>query len=180
MLIMLLFLHVAWTESFETQDYFPPDHWMIVNEDCLDAFWHRDIAVGYTGNNSATCYADTAYTGLTFTNLDYLISPQVLPQAGANDTLLSFWCKVASISGCSLDIMVTASSPPDMRTFTALQTFVVTDTFWTQGSVDLSSYSGVAIYVAFRILLCTAASRYGLTKLRSLILRLSHLSAMVG
>ncbi len=151
MLIIVLFLHAAWTESFETQDYFPPDHWIIVNEDCLDAFWHRDIAVGYTGNNSATCYADTAYTGLTFTNLDYLISPQILPQAGANDTLMSFWCKATSTSGCSLDIMVTASSPPDMRNFNLLQTIVLAETSWIQESVSLASYTEVPIYVAFRI-----------------------------
>jgi len=149
--MIILFLHASWTESFETQDYFPPDHWIIVNEDCLDAFWFRDITAGYTGNNSATCYADTAYSGLTFTNLDYLITPQVLPQAGANDTLLSFWCKAAFTTGCTLDIMVTASSPPDMRAFTLLQTVSITDTSWVQETVSLGSYSGSPIYVAFRI-----------------------------
>ena len=33
----MLFICGAWTESFETPAYFPPDDWIIVNEDALDA-----------------------------------------------------------------------------------------------------------------------------------------------
>ena len=150
MLGMVLLLSCAWTESFETQDFFPPDHWLIVNEDCLDAFWFRDMSTGYSGTNSATCYADTDYTELNFTNLDYLITPQILPDNAGNDTLMSFYYK-SSVSGCSLDILITNSSPPEMSTWNLLQIFVSMDTSWAVHSVDLSSYSGVPSHIAFRI-----------------------------
>ena len=150
MLGFIFFLSTAWVESFETQNYFPPNYWLIVNEDCLDAFWFRDITIGHTGNHSATCYADTSYAGLNFTNLDYLITPQVLPHLASLDTILGFWYKT-SIPGCSLDIMITTSSPPDMSAFNSLQTFISADTSWEQGLVSLTSYSGVPVYIAVRV-----------------------------
>lgn len=149
MLILILFLSGAWIESFETQGFFPPNNWLIVNEDCLDAFWFRDVTSGHTGNYSATCYADTSYAGLDFTNLDYLITTRVLPQIASQDTILGFWYKTSE-PRCSLDIMITTSSPPDMSTFYLLQTFIAADTSWGQGSVNLTSYSGVPVYIAFR------------------------------
>ncbi|MGB3341122.1 MAG: choice-of-anchor J domain-containing protein [bacterium] len=149
MLGFIFFLSTAWVESFETQNFFPPNYWLIVNEDCLDAFWFRDITTGYTGNHSAMCYADTSYAGLAFTNLDYLITPRVLPQLASLDTILGFWYKT-SMPGCSLDIMITTSSPPDMSAFNSLQTFISADTFWQQGLVSLTSYSGLPVYMAFR------------------------------
>lgn len=149
MVIFILLLCSAWTESFESQNYFPPNDWIIVNEDALDAFWYRDAAEGHTGSRCATCYGDTAYSGLTFTNLDYLITPQVLAQA--DDTILSFWYRATSSVGCSLDIMVSTSSPPTMPSFNLEQTIYVTETSWTQQSVSLTSYSSVPVYIAFRI-----------------------------
>ena len=150
MIGLVLFLVAAWVESFETQDFFPPDHWLIVNQDCLDAFWFRDVTTGYTGNNAAICNADTSYPGLAFTNLDYLITPQVLPQTTGNDTILNFVFKT-SVSGCTLDILVTTSSPPDMSSFDLVQIFVTPDTSWQVGSVNLTSYSNIPVYIAFRI-----------------------------
>ncbi|MCK4790388.1 MAG: choice-of-anchor J domain-containing protein [Desulfobacteraceae bacterium] len=149
MIILVLSLLCAWTETFETQNYFPPNDWIIVNEDALDAVWYRDVAEGHTGIHSATCYGDTAYNGLTFTNLDYLITPKVLPQS--NDTLLTFWYRATSSAGCSLDVMVSTTSPPAMPSFNLLQTIYITETSWTQQSVSLSFYSGNPVYVAFRI-----------------------------
>ncbi|GAJ02934.1 unnamed protein product [marine sediment metagenome] len=99
MILFIFFIHCAWTESFETQNYFPPNDWIIVNEDGLDA--------------------DTTYSGLSFTNLDYIITPQVLPNT--SDSLLSFWYCATTSAGCSLDIMVSTASPFAMPLFNLVQ-----------------------------------------------------------
>ena len=149
MAFLMLFICGAWTESFETQNFFPPNDWIIVNEDALDAVWYRVTGSGHTGTKVAICYFDTAYTGLDHTNLDYLITPQVLPQPG--DTLLSFWCISTTTAGCSLDIMISSAAPVSMPSLSVLQTINVTSTSWTQYSVSLSPYIGVPVYIAFRI-----------------------------
>jgi len=150
-LLFIFFLHCAWTESFETQNHFPPNGWIVVNEDALDACWYRDTTEGHTSAHAATCYNDTAYAGLLFTNLDYLITPQVLPQAVTNDTLLSFWYRATSSAGCSLYIMVSTLSPPEMPSFNLLQSFYIIETSWTQQVVSLSSYDNIPIYIALRM-----------------------------
>lgn len=149
MILFIFFIHCAWTESFETQNYFPPNDWIIVNEDGLDACWYRAADQGHTGTHSATCYADTTYSGLSFTNLDYIITPQVLPNT--SDSLLSFWYCATTSAGCSLDIMVSTASPFAMPLFNLVQTFYVTETSWTQQTVNLSSYNGIPVYIGFRI-----------------------------
>ncbi|MCK4250704.1 choice-of-anchor J domain-containing protein [candidate division WOR-3 bacterium] len=149
MILFIFFIHCAWTESFETQNYFPPNDWIIVNKDGLDACWYRAATEGHTGTHSATCYADTAYSGLAYTNLDYIITPQVLPNT--SDSLLSFWYSATTSAGCSLDIMVSTVSPFAMPSFNLIQTFYVTETSWTQQTVNLSSYNGVSVYIGFRI-----------------------------
>jgi hypothetical protein len=149
MTLLILFICGTWTESFETQNFFPPDDWMIVNEDALDAVWYRVTGAGHTGTKVAACYYDTAYTDLNYTNLDYLITPRVLPQAG--DTLLSFWCISTTAAGCSLDVMTSTASPISMPSLNVVQTINATSTSWTQYSISLSSYIGAPVYIAFRI-----------------------------
>jgi hypothetical protein len=138
-----------WTESFETQLFFPPDHWIIVNKDALDATWYMCATDGYTGTHCATCDGDTLYAGLSLTNDDYLITPQVVPQNG--DTVISFWYRIAPGIACSLDVMVSSLSPPAPEQFNILHTTVVNTSAWIQGSVSLASYSGVPVYCAFRL-----------------------------
>ena len=146
-IISVLFFS-AWTESFEVQNYFPPNNWLIVNEDALDAVWYRSPEQGHSGIHSATCYYDTTYSALAYTNRDYLISPRVLPQG--SDTLIRFWYRATSTSPCSLDIMVSTASTPNMTEFNVIQTFLLTDLTWTERTVGLGNYTGAAIYVAFR------------------------------
>ena len=147
--ILTLILCSTWTETFETQNYFPPDNWIIVNEDALDAVWYRTLCQGHSGVYAATCYYDTIYSGLSHTNLDYLITPRVLPLG--SDTLVRFWYMATSTTPCSLDIMVSTASTPQMTTFNIVQTFLLADSTWTERIVSLGSYSGTPIYIAFRI-----------------------------
>jgi len=146
-MILLLIFFSAWTETFESQAFFPPDDWVIVNYDALDACWYRTDQ-GHNSGFSALCAGDTSYAGLGFTNLDFLITPQVLPQN--SDTVLNFWCKTAGGAPCSLDIMVCISSPPSIPSFTLERSLFFTDTNWVQRNVSLSTYSGNTLYIAFR------------------------------
>ena len=146
--VLSLILCSIWTEGFETQNYFPPDHWLIVNEDALDAVWYRTQGPGHSGIYSAACYYDTLYSDLNYTNLDYLITPRLLPQG--SDTLVRFWSTTTSTTPCSLDVMVSTDSIPNMTAFNVIQTFLLTDLTWTEHTVGLGGYAGTPIYVAFR------------------------------
>ena len=148
MIVLMLALFLSWTEDFESQAYFPPNNWMIVNEDALDAVWYRAECQAHSGVKAAVCYYDTLYPGLSHTNLDYLITPLILPDG--NDSTLSFWAVSTTSAGCSLDVMICTSTVPNMTSFTILQTYVITSMSWSQQIVSLASYSGIPIYVAFR------------------------------
>jgi hypothetical protein len=149
MFILMLALFLSWTEDFEPQAYFPPNNWMIVNEDALDAVWYRADCQAHSGVKAAVCYYDTAYSGLSHTNLDYLITPRVLPSG--SDTILGFWALSTTSAGCSLDIMISTASIPEMTSFTTLQTFVITSASWIQQNLSLGTYSGTPLYVCFRV-----------------------------
>ena len=148
MTLLILFICGAWTESFETQKFFPPNDWMIVNEDALDAVWYRALGQSHSGQYAATCYYDTAYSGLSYTNRDYLITPQVLPRGG--DTTVSFWYITSNMSPCSLVIMISTASPPAMSSFVVVRTMVLAATSWTQETVSLGAYNNTPVYVAFQ------------------------------
>lgn len=150
MILVMFFLSSAWTESFETEAYFPPNDWMVINEDALDAIWFMDTTEGYTGVQSATCYDDTTYSGLPYANLDYLVTPRILPASG-EDSLVRFWCRTVAVSGCSLEVLATSSVPPAHGSFASLASFQITDTLWTEQTVNLSTYIGTPVYVAFRV-----------------------------
>jgi hypothetical protein len=148
MIVLMLSLFLAWTEDFEPQAYFPPDKWMIVNEDALDAVWYRADFQAHSGVKAAVCYYDTAYSGLSHTNLDYLITPRILP--AGSDTILSFWAVSTMSSDCSLDVMISTAAIPTMNSFSTLQTFIIASAVWEQKILSLASYSGTPIYTAFR------------------------------
>lgn len=147
MTILLVMTLASWTEGFESQSYFPPDDWLIVNYDALDACWYK-VSHGYNSLYSAGCEGDTVYTGLGFTNVDYLITPQVLPQA--NDTIVSFWCRTGGGAPCSLDVLVCTTAPPSTPDFTLERSLFFIDTNWVQRTVSLNAHSGTALYIIFR------------------------------
>jgi len=147
--ILTMILCSAWTETFDTCNYFPPDNWLVVNEDALDAVWYRALCEAHSGIYAAACYYDTAYSGLSYTNLDYLITPRVLPQG--SDTLVSFWYVSTTTAPCTLDIMISTSSPPSMPDFTVERTILLADTTWTLETVSLGAYSNTPVYIAFRV-----------------------------
>jgi hypothetical protein len=147
-LLLSLTVYSAWTETFETQQFFPPDNWLVVNEDALDAVWYRTLCQGHSGQYASCLYYDTTYSGLSYTNRDYLITPRVLPQG--SDTLVCFWYIATTAIPCSLDIMVSTASTPEMSSFTVLQTFLLTDLNWSERTVSLNAYNSVPVYVAFR------------------------------
>lgn len=149
MLTLVLALQCIWTESFDTQNYFPPNDWIIINQDVLDAVWYPADWIGHTGSHCATIYGDTTYAGYDQGNLDYLITPQVLPQG--NDTLLRFWHRATSAQGCTLDILVSTNTPPQLPQFNLEQSLYITETSWTQRLIPLGAYIGTPIYVAFKI-----------------------------
>ncbi len=147
-LILTTVLQLAWTEGFETQDCFPPDHWMITNSDAYNAFFVRSNLDAHSGSASASCAADL--DGLA-SNRDYLITPQVLPESSTGDTLVRFWFRSSSSTPCTLDILSSTSSPPSLPSFGLLAEVEVTQTSWTEQAVTLGPHSGTPVFLAFRI-----------------------------
>ncbi|OPX17780.1 hypothetical protein BXT86_04700 [candidate division WOR-3 bacterium 4484_100] len=147
--MLLILIFSTWAETFDTQNFFPPNDWLIVNEDALDAVWYRASGSAHSGQYAAACYYDTLYSGLSYTNLDYLITPRIIPQQ--DDTLLNFWYKCSTTEPCTLDIMGCLSAPPSMIAFSVLQSFLLTDTVWIQKTVSLTAYNGTPVYLAFRV-----------------------------
>jgi hypothetical protein len=145
MLLVALILQLGWTESFETQDYFPPDSWIVVNQDALDSRWYREGSGGHTGDRCAACYAD-----ISSQNQDWLISPRVLPSAATGDTVLSFWARCTMASACSVHVLVSTSSPPAPPAFVTLQSSHVTQTSWSQRTASLAAYDGTPVYIALK------------------------------
>jgi hypothetical protein len=143
MLAVALLLQLCWTESFETQEYFPPDSWVVVNGDALDSRWYRAELWGHTGSHCGVCYADVGGQ-----NQDWLITPRVLPSVAAGDTVLDFWTRCSTASGCSLQVLVSIATRPAPSTFTALRSYRVTQTSWSQRTVSLAGYDGAPVYVA--------------------------------
>ncbi len=134
----------ALVEDFEGT--FPPDGWTVVDNDADGTTFNQTFSYipahsGYYGAQAMGC-AD-----------DYLITPKLTVSAG--DDTLTFWYGQESTSyENSFEVMVSTATD-------AIADFVQVDDYpnivpsasdeWNQGGIDLSSYVGQDIYVAFHV-----------------------------
>lgn len=147
-LAFILIITAAWFENFENPAYFPPADWQIVNGDGLDAVWFKYPCQAHSGQYAAICYYDTAYSGLAHTNLDYLITPRLLP--AGSDTLIRFWTINTSSAVCTLDLLVGIGTVPSLADFIPVRQYFIADTAWTEQVASLAGYSGTPVYAAFK------------------------------
>ena len=139
-----------YTMGFESTD--PLACWTIVDADGDGYAWDAAVFSGDAANNGSGCIASASYINGpgALTPDNWLISPQIyLPQD--NGFTLSWYDGAVDQNyyeehyGVYISTTGTATSD-----FSLLQEYDITGTAWTQKSIDLSSYAGQHVYIAFR------------------------------
>ncbi len=124
-----------------------------------DQVWDRDNTYGIGGT---PCARMSGYSGGALDNEDWLISPS-LNLDGYNNEVLSFFTALA-YTGPDLECLVSTdysgAGNPNAATWTNESFTWSTEFFeWTEsGNIDLSGYSGNAVYVAFKFTSTTDGS----------------------
>jgi len=137
-------------EGFEDPT-FPPAGWAAFRGvDDVGTLYDWERAT--TSPNTGVGYAFVRYENVTSGIAeDWLVTPQLFPDA--TDSTLSFWMRQAYTPdwGTTFTVRVSTASQTTHADFTVVQTWVETDfdTTYAEFTVDLSAYSGQAIYVAF-------------------------------
>jgi hypothetical protein len=126
-------------ETF-TKTSFPPTSWTVYNFDGGDV-WRRNTSYYHSPPACAYIYYDTP-------NNDWLITPRLRVQNGDN---LRYWWKAQS-SAYVESLYVRVSTNPnvaDTGSYTAVDMVSGNSGIFTERLIDLSSYAGQMIYVAF-------------------------------
>ena len=154
----------VFTESFEGTSI--PAGWTTIDAD-QDGFGWEHSSVqgdipGHTGSGAVASYSydNLAYEALTPDN--WLISPAISLNGTSS---LSFWFVVASSYPADhYGVYVSTTSATDPTAFTLLYEMTPTSAndAWTQQTVDLTSYAGNSVYIAFRHFNCTDMLLIGL------------------
>ncbi len=126
-------------ESFTNTD-FPPVGWTVYNFDGSDA-WRRYTSYYHTAPACARIYYDLP-------NNDWFITPRLKAQDGDK---LKFWWRVHS-SSYEETVFVRVSTNADVSDTTSyaiIHTIISNSKDWHLETVDLSSYAGQDIYIAW-------------------------------
>jgi len=111
-----------------------------------DDLWYNSA---YTGTGWATSASALSEDEALNPN-NYLISPRTL--ITANQHTLSFWASPQDPDWINehFGVAVSTANTPYANSFTVLQDWTLSSTSWQHFTVDLSTYIGRQIYVAFR------------------------------
>ncbi|MFH0867004.1 MAG: choice-of-anchor J domain-containing protein [Bacteroidota bacterium] len=135
------------SESFENN--FPPDCWSLNDADGDGVNWYQNTVV--YAHSGLACAASASWNGSPLTPDNYLITPQLDVTSAAN-IILTYWVAgqdpLWSLEHYSVMVSTTGTAPAD---FTEVFNETLTaDTTWALRTVDLSTYGGQNIYIAFR------------------------------
>ena len=139
-----------------------PTTWMNVDADNDGNIWMEGTAPGVSGHNGSNgcAYSCSYYNGTVLTPDNWLITPAVTLSANAN---LTFWVCAQDANYAAEHYGVYISTT---GTSTSSFTLLFEETLdanggartqgtWKQKTVDLSSYTGQTVYIAFRHFNCT-------------------------
>jgi hypothetical protein len=122
--------------------------------------WSRDNSYGI---NNTPCAQMSGYSGGFFANEDWLISPALNLDNYENEKLTFY--NASNYSGPDLELKVSTdysgSGDPNAATWSTLSYTMSPGTFtWTlSGEVDLSSFNGNAVYIAFKFTSTASSSK---------------------
>ena len=128
-------------EGFEGT--YPPDGWLVVNNDGGANEWVQTTVYEHSGSYSTRCKYETS----SLANDDWLITPKL--SVVTNDTL-TFWYRTYSSSYQeTVEVRLsTTTSSLDQFTNVLWATQVATST-WTEMKFDLTAFAGQEVYIAF-------------------------------
>ncbi len=137
------FTSIPFTEDFES-GVFPPECWTSNDFDGTGTQWESSSAQANSGSNSARHNFSSAAM-----QDGWLITPGIELPAGG-DYIFEFWSYNTWASDYyknSVLISTTGTSPAD---FTEIWTPTSVSASWTETSLNISSYAGETVYIAFR------------------------------
>jgi len=145
------------TEGFEGTSI--PTGWTTIDADNDGYGWEhssvQESLTGYNSNGSVVSYSYDNDSNEALTPDNWLISPSV---SLSGTSSLSFWFVVASsYPGDHYGVYVSTTSATDTSAFTLVYEMTPTSAngYWTQQTIDLTSYAGNTVYIAFRHFNCT-------------------------
>jgi len=130
------------SEGFEGD--WPPEDWLVVNNDGGTQEWGQYSTYSHTGSYSAC----SRWESSTLRNDDWLITPQLT--VGSNDTL-TFWYRVYLASYPeSLEVRMSTTTS-DLSNFTTVLWAEdgLTNTSWLEKKIELSKHGKGQVYIAF-------------------------------
>ena len=145
------------TESFEGTTI--TTGWTTIDADQDGHGWEhsslQEDVTGHTGDGCVLSYSYDNPSEAALTPDNWLISPAI---ALSGTSSLSYWFAVAtSYPGDHYGVYVSTTSATDTSAFTLLYEMTPTSANgnWTQQTIDLTSYAGNTVYIAFRHFNCT-------------------------
>lgn len=136
-----------WIENFESR-VFPPQDWTLLDHDGDGQNWGEYSYVPHSGGYSAASASWSSTLGpLTPTNL--LITPAIELPVGSS-MQLQFWVAAQDVDYPNehYEVMISTTGT-SFANFTSVFEETLASTTWTMKTIDLSSYAGQTIYVAF-------------------------------
>lgn len=132
---------IGFSQGFD-QTTFPPSGWIAYNNDGGSQTWQRNTTSPYSG----TGCAQSSSEGGAKRNDDWLVMPRV--NVNSNDTL-KFFCRTSSIGHDSLEVWVSTTTNALSAFVTRLAAFGVRNTNYTEQKINLGSFQGQQVYLAF-------------------------------
>ena len=147
----------VFTEGFEGSSI--PAGWTTIDADNDGFGWEhssvQEDVSGYSSSGSVISYSYDNTTEVALTPDNWLITPAI---SLSGTSSLSFWFVVASSYPADhYGVYVSTTSATDTSAFTLVYEMTPTSANgnWTQQTVDLTSYAGNTVYIAFRHFNCT-------------------------
>ena len=145
------------TEDFEGSTI--PSGWTTIDADNDGSNWeHSSVQEEIGGYNSNGSVVSHSYDNNTYDALfpdNWLISPAINLSGTSS---LSFWFVVAQAYPADhFGVYISTTSATDTSAFTSIFDYTPTSVngTWTQQTIDLTSYAGNTVYIAFRHFDCT-------------------------
>ena len=148
----------VFTEGFEGTSL--PSGWTIIDADQDGNNWEHisvqdDLSYGHTGTGAYASYSYDEVTTDELTPDNWLVTPAI---ALSGTSSLTYWFLVhQNYPADHYGVYVSTTSATDTSAFTLLfeETPTAVNGVWTMRTVDLTSYAGNTVYIAFRHFNCS-------------------------
>ncbi|MCE1202560.1 MAG: choice-of-anchor J domain-containing protein, partial [Bacteroidia bacterium] len=139
---------IEWFETFEGND-FPPAGWSIYSNAATSTNWVASTQNNHTPTGSKSAFHNYGSPGVNLEN--WLITPSLtIPQS--NLIVLKFWSFNIDPSYYESNSVwiSTSNNNPASGSFSQIWTTPTVQASWVETTIDLTSYAGSTIYLAFR------------------------------